>query len=85
VPINFVPGDLVLGAFIDSSHHPAALRRVTKRVSKMAARQTAAVSNRQFSCSEHRTKQTGYRIVLNSADCAIPRNHRRRKKAHVGE
>jgi hypothetical protein len=32
VPINFFPGDLTPGngAFIDSSHHPAALGRVTK-------------------------------------------------------
>src|SRR5258707_2619517 len=48
VPINFFPGDLTPGnaAFIDSSHHPAALRRVTKDEQKWP---------RDNCCSEQQT------------------------------
>jgi hypothetical protein len=55
VPINFLlrdfpPGN---GAFIESSHHPAALCRLPERMSKTGFETTTAVSNRPFSGDEH--------------------------------
>jgi hypothetical protein len=55
VPTNFFPDDIPLGniALIDSSYHPAALRRTDKKVGRKGLETTTAVSNREFSCGEH--------------------------------
>src|SRR6267154_213954 len=66
VPIHFVLCDFPTGngAFIDSSHFPAALCRLAERVTKTRFETTTAVSNRPFSYGEHRAKRPSEEEVL---------------------